>query len=238
GSGNEWQPMPASLAGRSIGTTWFAPDNNTVYAVVSDRGEPGQLYRMDLAAGTRVKLAGRDDVGVSHLMYAGYHGEPFAVVYDADKPAIQYLDPQAEWARLHLGLLRSFPGQMMSLRGASRDNTRLLLSTWSDRDPGGWYLLDRGTTKLRKVADYQPWIEPAAMTPMRPVTFEARDGTTLYGFLTRPVQGPAPLVVVPHGGPFGIYDRWAYDPEVQFLASRGYAVLQVNFRGSGGRGER
>lgn len=237
GAGNEWQPMPKALAGRSIGTTWFAPDNNTVYAVVSDRGEPGQLYKLDLAAGTRTKLAGRDDVGISHLMYAGFEGEPFAVVYDADKPSIQYLDPQSEWAQMHLGLLRSFPGQMLSLRGASRDNGKLLLSTWSDRDPGAWYVFDRNERKLQKVAGYQPWIDPAQMTPTRPISFQARDGTTLYGFLTSRGQGPRPLVVMPHGGPFGVYDRWTYDPDVQFLASRGYAVLQVNFRGSGGRGE-
>src|SRR5690606_20782720 len=134
-------------------------------------------------AGTRVKLAGRDDVAISHMMYAGYHGEPFAVVYDADKPSIQYLDQQSEWAQLHLGLLKSFPGQMMSLRGASRDNNKILFSTWSDRDPGSWYLFDREAGKLQKVADYQPWIEPAKMTATRPVSFQARDGTTLYGFL-------------------------------------------------------
>src|SRR5690606_15279460 len=71
GAGSAWEPMPKSLAGRNIGTTWFAPDANTVYAVVSDNGEPGQLYRLDLAAGTRTRLAGHDDAAVASLMYEG-----------------------------------------------------------------------------------------------------------------------------------------------------------------------
>lgn len=238
GPGSAWQPLPKALAGRSIGATWFAPDNNIVYAEISDSGEPGQLYKLDLAAGTRTRLAGRDDVGISYLMYEGHDGPPFAVVYDADKPSIEYLDPKSEWSQLHLALMKQFPGEMLTFRESSRDSRKILLSIWSDRDPGSWYLFDRDARRLQLVASAEPWIKPAQMAPMRPIAFPARDGTRLYGLLTSKAQGPQPLVVMPHGGPFDVYDRWAYDAEVQFLASRGYAVLQVNYRGSGGRGER
>jgi dipeptidyl aminopeptidase/acylaminoacyl peptidase len=236
GADAQWQPMPKSLAGRSIGTTWFDRDNNTVYAVVSDHGEPGQLYKLDLAAGTRSKLAGRDDVDIAYLMYEGYDGPPFAVVYDADKPSIQYLDPKSEWAQLHLALLKQFPGEMLSIVDASRDGQKVLLSVWSDRNPGAYYVFDRTAVKVQLIAEIEPWIKPAQMAATRPVEFTARDGLKLYGFLTSKGSGPRPLVVMPHGGPHGPYDRWGYDPDAQFLASRGYAVLQVNFRGSGGRG--
>ncbi len=77
------------------------------------------------------------------------------------------------------------------------------------------------------------------MSDMEPVVFEARDGIQIHGYLTRPAgaaKGAVPLIVHPHGGPFGIRDVWGFNPEVQFLASRGYAVLQVNYRGSGGYG--
>jgi dipeptidyl aminopeptidase/acylaminoacyl peptidase len=232
----QWQPMPKALAGRSVGTTWFAPDNNTVYAVVSDHGEPGQLYKLDLAAGTRSKLAGRDDVDIAYLMYEGHDGAPFAVVYNADKPSIQYLDPNSEWAQLHLALLKQFPGQMLTILSASRDGQKVLLSTWSDRNPGAYYLFDRGARKMQLVAESEPWIKPEQMAPTRPVAFTARDGQKLYGFLTMKGDGPHPMVVMPHGGPHGPYDSWGYDSDAQFLASRGYGVLQVNFRGSGGRG--
>jgi dipeptidyl aminopeptidase/acylaminoacyl peptidase len=237
GSDDAWQPMPKALAGRSIDYAWFADEGNTAYAVVSDRGEPGQMYRLDLAAGTRTRLAGRDDVAISQVMLAGRHGEPFAVVYDADKPSIQYFDPNSEWAQLHLALLKLFPGHMLSLLDTSRDGRKLLVSTWSDRDPGAWYLYDRDAKKLQMLASSRPWVKPEAMAPVRPVTFQSRDGHTLYGFITGKGEGPRPMVVMPHGGPFGVYDSWGYDAEAQFLASRGYSVLQVNYRGSGGRGE-
>lgn len=81
-------------------------------------------------------------------------------------------------------------------------------------------------------------IDPAQMAPRQPISFTARDGLELHGYLTMPVgAGKPPLVLLPHGGPHGPYDDWFYDNDAQFLASRGYAVLQVNFRGSGGRGE-
>jgi dipeptidyl aminopeptidase/acylaminoacyl peptidase len=233
---SQWQPMPKSLAGRSVGTTWFAPDNNTVYAVVSDHGEPGQLYKLDLAAGSRSKLAGRDDVDIAYLMYEGYDGPPFAVVYDAQAPSIQYLDPKSEWAQLHLGLLKSFPGEMLTIMDASRDGRKVLFSVWSDRDPGSYYIYDRDAKQAQLIAQTEPWIKPEQMSPTRPIAFAARDGQALFGFLTAKGTGPHPLVVMPHGGPHGPYDRWGYDSQVQFLANRGYAVLQVNFRGSGGRG--
>ena len=236
GADAQWQPMPRALAGRSVGTTWFAPDNNTVYAVVSDHGEPGQLYRLDLAAGTRTRLAGRDDVDIAYLMYEGHDGPPFAAVFDAAAPSIQYLDPKSEWAQLHLALLKQFPGEMLTITDASRDGKKVLFSVWSDRNPGAYYVFDRSAVKAQLIAEIEPWIKPAQMAATRPIAFTARDGRKLFGLLTAKGSGPRPLVVMPHGGPHGPYDRWGYDPDAQFLASRGYAVLQVNFRGSGGRG--
>jgi dipeptidyl aminopeptidase/acylaminoacyl peptidase len=84
------------------------------------------------------------------------------------------------------------------------------------------------------------WIDPAKGAPTRGVSFEARDGLTLHGYLTLPPGAdpstPRPMVLLPHGGPYGIYDRWGFDEEVQILARAGYAVLQVNYRGSGNYG--
>jgi dipeptidyl aminopeptidase/acylaminoacyl peptidase len=236
GADARWQPLPKALAGREVGTTWFDPDNNTVYAVVSDHGEPGQLYKLDLAAGTRTRLAGRDDVEISSMMYEGYHGKPFAVIYDADKPSIEYLDPKSEWAQIHLALLKQFPGEMVSIVNSSRDSQKVLFATWSDRHPSAYYLFDRTAKKLQLIAATEPWIKPEQMAPSRPITFTASDGKVLYGLVTAKGKGPHPMVVMPHGGPHGPYDSWGYDPDAQFLASRGYAVLQVNYRGSGGRG--
>lgn len=236
GSSDEWLPMPASLAGRTLNSARFMDDGNTVYATVSDKGEPQQLYRLDLAAGTREKLAGRDDAAISYVMYEGRYGKPFAVMYDADKPTINYVDPTSEWSQIHLALLKLFPGKMLYITSASDDGRKLLAYTTSDRDPGTWYLLDRDADKLQLVSQARSWIDPAKMAQVQPVTFDTRDGVKLFGFLTAPGKAK-PLVVMPHGGPIGPYDSWSFDPDAQFLASRGYSVLQVNYRGSGGRGE-
>ncbi|MEO7397393.1 MAG: alpha/beta fold hydrolase [Ilumatobacteraceae bacterium] len=235
--GGEWIPMPKTIAGRTIYGVRFADDNNTVYALVTDALEPAQAYRIDLKAGTRIKLAGNPDVAVSDFMYEGLGGIPFAVTYDAAKPSIQYLNPSSEWAQLHAGLMKSFPGEMLSFRSFSRDGNKVLFTVWSDRDIGSYYLYDRTTKQAQNIIDYKPSLKAAAMAPTRPIEFANRDGQKLFGFYTAKGTGPKPMVVLAHGGPFGVYDNWGFDNEVQFLASRGYGVLQVNYRGSGGRGE-
>lgn len=232
-----WMPMPKALAGYSMGNGSFETDNNMLFALVSDSGEPAQLYGLDLAAGTRSKLAGRDDVGVAYLLDSGRNGVPFAVVHDAGKPSIRYLDPASPWAGLHAGLMKQFPGELVRFIGFSRDDSIVLFAVESDRHPGAYYVFDRTQMKVQLIAEVAPWIKPGQLAPVRSLEFKARDGGVLFGFLTSRGTGPQPMIVMPHGGPHGVYDRWQYDADAQFLASRGYAVLQVNFRGSGGRGE-
>lgn len=109
----------------------------------------------------------------------------------------------------------------------------------SDRSPGDYYLFDTRTRKADYFAAVRDWINPEEMSERRPIQLKARDGTQLWGYLTLPKgRDPRklPLVVNPHGGPFYIRDRWGFDSDAQLLANRGYAVLQVNFRGSGGYG--
>jgi len=235
---SDWKPVPKELAGYNMSTFGFEKDNNTAYGLITDKGEPHKLYKLDLAAGTRTLLQGRDDVNVSDVLRAGYRGVPFGVTYDADKPGVRYFDNTSEWAKLHSGLLKAFPGQMINFNSFSRDNKVLLFTVWSDRNPGAYYVLNRDTNKVQLIAEAAPWFKPEMMAPVRPVEFTARDGAKLFGFYTAKAgaTGPQPLIVMPHGGPFGPYDRWRFDRDAQFLASRGYAVLQVNFRGSGGRG--
>jgi dipeptidyl aminopeptidase/acylaminoacyl peptidase len=235
--GDDWAPLPKSIAGRRIVAARFAADNNTVYALVTDGKEPYQAYRIDLEAGTRTKLAGNPDVSVDGFLYEGLGGVPFAVYYFGSKPMLEYIDPQSEWAQLHAGLMKLFPGGLVYFKSFSRDGNKVLFSVVSDRNVGSYYLYDRVAKQVQKVVDSRPWLKPEAMAPVRPIEFTARDGQKLFGFYTAQGTGPKPLVVMAHGGPYGPFDTWGFDEEVQFLASRGYGVLQVNYRGSGGRGE-
>ena len=234
-----WIPVPKSLAGYNMWITHVDPDDNTAYASISDKDEPGQLYKVDLAAGTRVRLAGRDDMEIASVMYAGHDGAPYGVRYDEGKPSIVYLDPASPWAKLHAGLLKSFPGNLVSIIDYSRDDSKVLFYVHGDRNPGAYYVLDRGTNEVQLINEAMPWLKPSSLSPTTPVSFKTRDGLSLNAFYTGPATpGAKPLIVMPHGGPHGPYDNWGYDRDAQFLASRGYGVLQVNYRGSGGRGRK
>jgi dipeptidyl aminopeptidase/acylaminoacyl peptidase len=101
--------------------------------------------------------------------------------------------------------------------------------------PGAFYLFDRKARKLEWLADSAPWIDPKKMSRMQPIRYKARDGLEIPGYLAVPRESARkelPMVVVVHGGPWVEGARWYYNPEVQFLASRGYAVLLPNYRGT------
>ena len=119
------------------------------------------------------------------------------------------------------------------------DGNKIIVSVYSDSNPGELYLYDRGTGKARFLMQGRAWLDPKKMASVKPFSFASRDGRTLYGYLTLPKGSNGkklPLIVNPHGGPIGPRDNWRFSGETQLFANRGYAVLQVNFRGSGGYG--
>ena len=237
-----WAPLPKSIAGYEIAGGYFAADNNTLYARVSDDMEATALYKIDIAAGTRTKIVGRDGVNVGTILAGGHDDIPFGVTYTSPGPAVQYFDQTNEWAKLHAALMQKFKGQMVYFLQFTRDDSKLVFWTASDRVTGNYYLLDRtNNNKIVQIGARMPWFENKPVAQMKPIEFTTRDGAKLYGYYTAPVNagpGPHPTVVMAHGGPFGVSDSWGWDDDVQFLASRGYGVLQVNYRGSGGRGDR
>ena len=110
---------------------------------------------------------------------------------------------------------------------------------YSDVSPGDYYLIDTQTNNARFLVSSRSWVDPKKMRHKEPVKLQARDGLVLHGYLTRPRDepGPYPLIVLPHGGPIGVRDTWSFNWEAQLFAHYGYAVLQVNYRGSAGYGD-
>ena len=113
-----------------------------------------------------------------------------------------------------------------------------MIRTYSDRSLGSYYLFDQNKMQIEKIADFSPWINEEEMAPMQPIKYQSRDGLTINGYLTLPLGKEAknlPVIINPHGGPW-VRDTWGYNPEIQLMANNGYAVLQMNYRGSTGYG--
>ncbi len=169
----------------------------------------------------------------------GENGELIATQYVTDAPKQWIIDKDNPNAALLSQLTEAFAGDNLSITSYSQDGSKLILSAYSDVNPGQFYLFDKKTKKAQFLADQLDGIVAADVVPMLPVRIKARDGLMLPSFLTMPrgVQKQAPMIVFVHGGPYGVQDEWGFVPDVQFLANQGYAVLQVNYRGSGGYGD-
>ncbi len=166
---------------------------------------------------------------------------PLGVFSNPDYPAVKLFDNEHPDAVLYRSLASSFPGKFVRFASATADGKQAVVVASGDRDPGSFYLFDRESGKARFLLKIFPWLDEDKLAEVRPFKMKARDGVELRGYLTIPAghdkPSNLPMIVNPHGGPYGPRDEWAYSPDTQILASRGYLVLQVNFRGSGGYGE-
>ena len=238
-SGSGWSKVNWSTDGAFV-PLGFMPDQQHVYAVYSADGGPTSLVEQ-AADGSDRKVLGKDDFSsVVDYQLSAPPGVPFAYSPDTGLPRISYIDPNRPEAKLHMALSLKFSGEYVDFVDFSQDGGTLLFKVNSDRDPGTYYLIDTRTYKVTKLFSLLPTIDPAKMAERRPIRFTNRDGMELDGYLTLPPGRPdtgLPMVLVPHGGPINVRDTWFFDQDAQFLANRGYAVLQVNYRGSSGRGK-
>jgi len=177
------------------------------------------------------------EVDVSTLLISEHRKKITGVSYETWKNVYEFFDEDDR--RVLADLEKKLPGGEIIPYGSSDDESKLLVRTYSDRALGAFYLYERASGKLTKLADINPWLNENDMAEMKPVQYKSRDGLTIHGYLTLPVgvsPKNLPVVVNPHGGPWA-RDSWGFNPEVQFLANRGYAVFQMNFRGSTGYGK-
>ena len=157
--------------------------------------------------------------------------------YDTDKPQLELFDSRARSVQDAVDKL--LPGAVNRVVSASRDDQRLVIVSDRDVQSSSYYLLDLRAGRLQKLAQNAPLLTAERLATMKPVVVKAKDGAAIAGYLTVPVGRDAknlPAIVLPHGGPYA-RDNWGFDELVQMLASRGYAVLQVNYRGSTGYGD-
>jgi dienelactone hydrolase len=236
GQGNGWTKLSNTEVFSPI---TYTPDHAGVYANWSPDGGPAQLIRQTEAGGERTVLAKDSFSSMLTAMWTPTPQQPFMAAAATGIPKPIYIDKDLPTAKLYEALSQKFPGEFVDFVQFSEDGGRLLFKVSSDRDPGSYYLLDTVNHKATRLFAVLPWIKPERMAERRPFRFKASDGVELDGYMTLPPgvgEANLPMVLLPHGGPFNERDDWFYDDDAQFLASRGYLVLQVNFRGSSGRG--
>jgi len=208
------------------------------WVLSNDRTGRFGLYIYDVVTGTIGEpVFEHPEVDIDDVDYDRVTGEVSAVRYQDDRMRVFWLDPKMKTLQAKLdGAVKDAVNLPV---GWSDDENRVLVWSASASDPGRYFLLDRKKGQMHPVVETYPDIDPNELSSVEPIRYQARDGMALRGYLTLPRQREPkglPLIVLPHGGPFA-RDDWSYDPIVQFLANRGYAVLQPEFRGSTGFGK-
>jgi len=238
--GDKWQLVSASKNdGKYLYVTRVTEDG-TVYASQSDDTSPGALGTLDVETGEFHQLFKDDVAEIQDTIWSSDEQTLLGVVTAAGAPEVTLLDPEHPDAQLYASLAASFPGQMVDFSSHTTDGKLIVVSVYSDSNPGELYLYNRDTGKARFLMQGRRWLDKDIMASTTPFSFTSRDGKQVHGYLTIPHGSDGkdlPLIVNPHGGPIGPRDNWGFNSEAQMFASRGYAVLQVNFRGSGGYGK-
>jgi dipeptidyl aminopeptidase/acylaminoacyl peptidase len=235
--GDGWKTVKSWPADEQGGPAGFGPDPNTLYIIANDQANAARLVKLDLAAGKEEVIAEDPEYDVSGAMIDDDRRVPVAVAFTRARTEWQALDPSV---KDDLEALKKVRRGDFSVTSHTADNTRWVVAYTTDDGPVAYYLYDRPAKKADFLFVNNTKLEGLKLARTEPVEYKARDGLTIRGYLTKPVGVEAknlPAVLYVHGGPWA-RDTWGYNPAIQWLANRGYAVLQVNFRGSTGYGKK
>ena len=240
---DEFRPVLTTNFKESASFATFTPDNKLVYAVTNLGRDKSALVLMDPATCREIEeIYTNDKYDLGGIWYSNAQKKLLGASYEGHKGMTRhFFDKEA--GEMFRRMEKHLPDYEVGITGSNRAEDKYIVYAGGDRTMGAYYFYDVETDKMTKLADLAPWIEQDQMAEMLPVTYPTRDGLEIEGYLTLPAgytltsARKLPVVVNPHGGPWA-RDSWGFNPEVQFLANRGYAVLQMNFRGSTGFGRR
>lgn len=234
-----WHTVITTNFKESLTPLFFTFDNKFLYASSNIGRDKNVVIRYDIKNAAEVEVIyEHPEVDVYTLTYSRKRKVITSVIFNTWKRERVILDKETEkiFNRLENDL-----GEYEILITDNDDNEeKFIIRTYSDRSLGAYYIFDKAADTLTKISDVSPWINENEMAEMKPVTYQSRDGLLIHGYLSLPLVAEhknLPVVINPHGGPWA-RDYWGFNPEIQFLVNRGYAVLQMNFRGSVGFGRK
>lgn len=234
---DDFQPVISLNFKETLDPLMFTFDNKLVYAKSNLGRDKEALVIYDLANAKEMEVIFEtDEADVSGINYSKKDKKLLAVNYYTDKRQLHFLDDETKTLFEKISAL--LPGVEVSFANMNKAEDKIMIRTYSDKTRGAYSLYDKASDELTPLAELSPWLDPENMCDMEPVQYTSRDGLTINGYLTVPKgvkRKNLPVVINPHGGPWA-RDYWGFNPEVQFLANNGYAVLQMNFRGSTGYG--
>jgi dipeptidyl aminopeptidase/acylaminoacyl peptidase len=215
----------------------FDANNKNIYVLSNIGRDKVALVEFDPVVNREVKeIFANTDYDLTSVHYDRKDKVLVSVWWEGEKFEIHFFDKK--WEAMYEGLKQKFDGYVVTLAARDDNMKKFIVRTYSDRLPEKFYLYDFDSKETVEIANPYPWINEEDMVNMKPIVYKSRDGLPIHGYLTLPKGIKAnkiPVVVNPHGGPWA-RDGWYYNSEVQFLANRGYGVLQMNFRGSTGYG--
>lgn len=235
---DEFKPFIEMEVGDEVMPLAFSKDNQYIYATSNKGRDKVEVVKYDLKGNEEVIMS-NDQVDVSGVLYSAEHDKLLYGAYITDKPHYQFFDENFEKLFRKIQSKLNVHESELGINDYNKEMTKFIVSVSSDTVYGKYYYYDSTTDELTELATLSPWLNPNELAEMHPISYKSRDGLTINGYLTLPKNKEAkdlPLIVNPHGGPWA-RDMWGFNPEVQLLANRGYAVLQVNFRSSTGYGK-
>jgi dipeptidyl aminopeptidase/acylaminoacyl peptidase len=217
---------------------FFTDDNKYVYASSNIGRDKCAIVKYDIKNNKELEVIySHPEVDVWKLLRSKKRNKIAGVIYTTWKKHTHFFDEEAK--QLQKNLEQSLPNLEVVISNSNLNEDKFIVRTYSDKNLGAFYYFDKVNNDLQKLSDVTPWLNEKNLAHMKPISYKTRDDLTIHGYLTLPRgvnHNNLPVVINPHGGPW-IRDYWGFDREVQFLANRGYAVLQINYRGSTGYGK-
>lgn len=221
----------------SVSPFLFTFDNKMLYASSNLGRDKSVLVLFDPAEGKEKEIIFEtQDADIEGVDYSKKDKKLLSVSWTTDLEKEHFFDAEAE--SMKKKLQEKLPGYLVNIGSKNKAEDKIMIRTYSDKSRGAYYMYDKTSGELTKLAELTPWLKETDLCDMKPISYQSRDGLKISGYLTLPKgydPKNLPVVINPHGGPWA-RDYWGFNPEVQFLANNGYAVLQMNFRGSTGFG--